>query len=166
MRRAVNRPSPSRPAVRSCHPATAVVAGGTIYFLIVFAVGFVLGVVRTLWLVPRVGVRWAELLEIPVMLVVIYWAARWVSLRFRLGDHRQPVQAGVGLVGLLLLVGAEFGLAFQLGGQSPAEYVASHDLVSGTAYALSLLLFGFMPALLTGKPNLTSGDGKRSQGAK
>jgi hypothetical protein len=47
-----------------------VVAGGTVYFLIVFGTGFVLGIVRTPWLVPRVGVRWAALLEIPVMLGV------------------------------------------------------------------------------------------------
>jgi hypothetical protein len=132
----------------------------------VFAVGFVLGIVRTLWLVPRIGVRWAELLEIPVMLLVIYWAARWVSRRFRFADHRRPVQAGVGLVGLLFLVGAELGLAFQLGGQSPVEYIASRDPVSGTAYALSLVLFVLMPTLLTRKANLTSREGMRSQGAK
>lgn len=137
-----------------------------VYFLIVFAVGFVLGVVRTLWLVPRIGVRWAELLEIPVMLGIIYWAARWVSLRFRLDDHRRSVQAGMGLVGLLLLVRVELWLALQLGGQSPAEYVASRDPVSGTAYGLSLVLYAVMPTLITLNPKLTIGDGKRSQGAK
>ena len=149
----MNRLSPSRPALRRRHPATAVAAAGTVYFLIVFAAGFVLGVARTLWLVPRIGVRWAELLEIPVMLVVIYWAARGVSRLFRLDDPRRPVQAGVGFVGLLLLVGAELWLALQLGGQSPAEYVASRDPVSGTAYALSLLLFVLMPVLVTRDPN-------------
>ena len=72
MNGAVNRLSPSRPLPRSRHRATTIVAGGAVYFLMVFAVGFVLGVARTLWLVPRVGIRWAELLEMPVMLVVIY----------------------------------------------------------------------------------------------
>lgn len=166
MNGAVNRPSPSRPPPQDRHWSTAVVGGGALYFLIVFAVGFVVGVVRTLWLVPPVGVRWAELLEIPAMVVVIYWAARWVSRWFRLAIHRRPVQAGVGLVGLLLLVAAELYLALKLGGQSPAEYVASRDPVSGTAYALSLVLFVLMPTLVTRAPNLTSGDGKRSPRAK
>jgi hypothetical protein len=148
----VNRVSPSHPLPRSRHRATAIVAGGAAYFLIVFAVGVVLGVIRTLWLVPRIGVRWAELLEIPVMLVVIYWAARWVSRWFRLDDHPRVKLASVGLVGLILLVGAELGLALQLGGQSPAEYVASRDPVSGTAYALSLLVFALMPVLVALDP--------------
>lgn len=77
--------------------ATAVVAGGAAYFLIVFGVGFVLGIARTLWLVPRFGVRWAELLEIPVMLLAIYWAARWMSRRFNLHPHSRTVQLAAGL---------------------------------------------------------------------
>lgn len=162
----MNRPSPSRPPRRIGHWATTVVAGGATYFLIVFAVGFVLGIVRMVWLVPRIGARWAELLEIPVMLAVIYWAARWVSRWFRLADHRRPVQVGIGLVGLLLLVGAELWLALQLGGQSPAEYGASRDPVSGTVYAASLVLYAVMPTLVTLNRYLTSGDGNRSQGAK
>lgn len=160
----MNRPGRSRPSTKGRQWATAVVAGGAAYFLIVFAVGFVLGIVRTLWLVPRIGVRWAELLEIPAMVVVIYWAARWVSRWFHLDDDRRPVQAGVGLVGLLFLVGAELALAVGLGDQSPLEYIASRDPVSGTAYALSLVLFVLMPTLVTEKPTPTSGDGKRSQG--
>jgi hypothetical protein len=127
----------------------AALGGGTTYFLVVFGAGFVLGVFRTIWLVPWIGVRWAELAEIPVMLGVIYWAARWVSRRFRLAEHRRPVQAGAGLVGLLLLVGAELVLALGLGGQSPGEYVESRDPVSGTVYAVSLLLFAAMPALVS-----------------
>lgn len=166
MKRVVSRPGASRPPSQRRHLAIAVVGGGAAYFLIVFAIGFVLGVVRTLWFVPRIGVRWAELLEIPAMVVVIYRAARWVSRWFRLADHRRAVQVGIGLVGLLLLVGAELYLALQLSGQSPAEYVASRDPVSGTAYGLSLVLFVLMPTLVTRDPNLTSADGKRSQGAR
>ena len=33
------------------------------YFLLVFAVGFALGAIRVPFVVPRLGVRWAELLR-------------------------------------------------------------------------------------------------------
>ncbi len=42
---------------------------GVLYFTIVF--DFVLGPIRVLWLVPRFGTRMAELMEMPIMLVVI-----------------------------------------------------------------------------------------------
>jgi type IV secretory pathway TrbD component len=136
---------PRRPAGR----ATVILGGGATYFLIVFGCGFVLGVVRTLWLVPRVGMRWAELLEIPVMLVVVYLAARWVSRRFALHGYRRAVHLGLGITALLLLLAAEFGLVLLLRGLSLAAYVASRDPVSGSVYVFSLLLVAAMPALVT-----------------
>jgi hypothetical protein len=129
--------------------SSTILAGGLLYFLVVFAFGFVLGVGRTLWLVPRIEERWAELAETPVMLVVIYLAARWVSGRLSLAAHDTPVQSGVGLVGLALLLGAEIGFILQLRGISMADYVAQRDPVSGTVYALSLALFAAMPALVS-----------------
>src|SRR5579883_2596395 len=54
---------------------------GLLYFALVFGTGFVLGTVRTLWIVPRLGDRTAELLEAPVMLAVIVAAARWTVFR-------------------------------------------------------------------------------------
>lgn len=128
--------------------AATVLLAGAVYFLIVFGVGFLLGVVRTLWLVPRLGVRWAELVEIPVMLVVIYLAARWMGDRLGLDAHSRMVRVGVGLVALFLLLAAELLLVLQLRGLSLAEYIASRDPVAGTAYGLSLLVFAAMPALV------------------
>jgi hypothetical protein len=44
---------------------------GAAYFALVFGTGFALGTIRTLWIVPRLGIRTAELLEAPFMLVAI-----------------------------------------------------------------------------------------------
>jgi hypothetical protein len=41
---------------------------GVLYFTLVFGAGFVLGPMRILCLVPRVGTRTAELMEMPMML--------------------------------------------------------------------------------------------------
>jgi hypothetical protein len=45
-----------------------ILKAGLIYFAIVFGAGFVLGTIRTLWVVPRLGTRMAELMETPIML--------------------------------------------------------------------------------------------------
>ncbi|MEJ2008058.1 MAG: hypothetical protein P8Z30_07880 [Acidobacteriota bacterium] len=57
---------------------------GALYFALVFGAGFVLGIVRVLWVVPRVGTRTAELMETPFMLLAIIAAAWWVVRRFSL----------------------------------------------------------------------------------
>jgi hypothetical protein len=117
------------------------------YFALVFGAGFILGAVRVLFLVPRVGVRMAELLEMPVMLLVIVCAARAVIRRFALA----PVPGArlpVGALALALLVAAELLLAAVLQGQSVQQYVASRDPVSGSAYLGMLVLFALMPQLL------------------
>ena len=42
-----------------------ILKAGVLYFALVFGAGFVLGTIRTLWVVPRVGTRKAELMETP-----------------------------------------------------------------------------------------------------
>ena len=37
---------------------------GVLYFAVVFGAGFALGTIRTLWIVPRVGTRLAELIGV------------------------------------------------------------------------------------------------------
>ena len=59
-----------------------------LYFALVFGTGFVLGPVRLLWAVPRFGIRAAELMEMPIMLVVTIVAARWVIRRLGVPPHR------------------------------------------------------------------------------
>lgn len=123
----------------------SIVRAGLAYFLIVFGAGFALGLVRVPFLVPRLGERYAELLEMPVMLAVIAWAS-WRLARRHPGFSRSARLAS-GLVALVMMVGAELLVAYFLGARSPAEYVASRDPVSGSVYLVSLAVFAVAPAL-------------------
>jgi hypothetical protein len=136
------------------------VAAGLAYVALVFGVGFVLGVARVTLLVPRLGERTAELIELPVMVLVCVLAARFVVRRFCPLGMRQRI--GMGGLALAVLVGAELGLTLA-SGQSLASYFTDRDPVAGTAYAVSLVLFALMPALVGARagPGTTRGQGPR-----
>jgi hypothetical protein len=118
-----------------------------LYFAIVFTVGFILGPIRIAWLVPWVGVRAADLMETPIMLVVTVFAARWVVRRLAV-PPAPAVRLGMGLIALALLLGAEFGFVLWLRGLSIGQYLATRDPVSGTVYYVVLGVFGVMPMLV------------------
>jgi hypothetical protein len=123
-----------------------IIVAGFIYFALVLGTGFVLGVARVLFLVPRIGVRWAELAEMPFMAAAIFLAAGYILRRFP--DIRlrgRPL--AVGLLALALTVGAELGLAAALQSQTLAEYIASRDRISGSVYLAMLIVFALMPRL-------------------
>lgn len=118
-----------------------------LYYLIVLGTGFALGAFRVPFLVPRLGERYAELLEMPIMLVVIVLAARHIVRRFTLAPVL-AVRLQVGFAALVLSIATELLLATVLQSQSLAQYIASRDPVSGSVYVLLLLVFALMPALL------------------
>lgn len=117
-----------------------------LYFFLVFGAGFVLGIVRVLAVVPLLGERAAELLEMPLMLAVIVAAARWV-VRHKL-DGRQSSALSVGCIAMGFVLLADLAVGMLLRGLSAAEVFLDRDPVSGTAYYAALLLFAVMPAVL------------------
>jgi hypothetical protein len=127
--------------------AAQILKAGVLYFALVFGAGFVLGTIRTLWVVPRVGRRTAELMETPVMLVVIIMASRWVVLHLAV-PWAPSARLGMGGIALCLLIVAEFGLVLWLRGLSIRRYLATRDPVSGTVYYVMLGLFAIMPLLV------------------
>lgn len=52
-------------------------AAATSYFLTLFALGFVLGTIRVLFVSPRIGVLGATLTEVPLMLIAAFILCRW-----------------------------------------------------------------------------------------
>ncbi len=120
-----------------------VVKAGTVYFGLVFAAGFLFGVLRELWVAPRLGSMTAELLEMPMMFVVIGLAARWTVTHLTVPTPR--ARLAVGCVALALLLVAESSLVMGLRQMSLADYLATRNPISGTVYLGMLLVFALMP---------------------
>jgi hypothetical protein len=120
---------------------------GLLYFALVFAAGFVLGPIRILWLVPRVGQRAAELIEMPFMLVVIVLAARWTVRRLTV-PPRAAARLTMGCIAAVLLLLVEFTVVLWLQGASLADYLAKRDPIAAAAYYLSVGFFALAPLLI------------------
>ena len=127
--------------------STQTIKAGAAYFALVFGAGFVLGSIRVPFLVPRLGERVAELIEMPFMFVAIVVAARYIGRSFTLPARTMP-RLGAGLIALAMLVAAEIMLAVTLQDRTLGEYVASRDPVSGTVYLAMLGAFALMPLIL------------------
>lgn len=123
------------------------IGAGILYFALVFALGFVLGTLRVLWLEPAVGDLAAVLIELPVMLGAAWWICRALVNRFQVppdGRHR----LGMGALALGLLLSAEWLLSLAVFDRAPGEIIAQYGTAHGAAGLAGQLVFGFMPLLL------------------
>jgi len=117
---------------------------GVVYFGLVFGAGFVLGTIRTLWVVPRLGVRTAELAEAPIMFGISILAARW-AVRHVQVSPLWPKRLAMGCIALGLMLVAEFTLGLWIRGITIREDFAARDPISGTVYFLTLGAFAVIP---------------------
>src|SRR5579863_2911548 len=124
--------------------AAQILKAGMLSFALVFGAGLVLGAVSTLLVVPRVGAQMAELMELPIMLVVTIVVSRWVVLRLVV-PFIPFARLGMGGIALGLLLVAEFGFMLWVRGLSIRQYFASRDRVSEVVYYAMLVLFAVMP---------------------
>jgi hypothetical protein len=116
-----------------------------LYFALVFGAGFVLGSMRVIWVVPRLGARIAEIAEMPIMLAVIFAAAKWTLRRCELASSQRLM---VGCIAFAFLVVAEFSIVLSIRGLSIGEYLATRDPVAGAVYYLMLGVFAMMPRII------------------
>ena len=124
-----------------------ILKAAAVYFALVFGTGFVLGPIRILFLVPRFGVRVAELMEAPIMLMAILLAAKWLVRKFQLTAHAFLV----GFLALGLMIAFEFTLVLWLRGLTLSEYFQERDPLAGVGYYLMLLVFAAMPFFVAHK---------------
>lgn len=116
-----------------------------IYLAAIFALGFVLGTVRTLWLAPAVGHLAAVALELPVMLGASWWLARQLAARRPLPSRGAALAAG-GLA-FALLMALDLALGLTLFGQGAGEWLAALATPPGALGLAGQALFALLPAL-------------------
>ncbi len=129
------------------------IAAGARYFAIVFAIAFVFGTIRTLWLAPAIGATAAVLVELPLILTVSAVAARRIVRRDRLATRGAAL--GAGAVAFALLMLAEAGLAVFAFGISLNAWAASLGTVPGVIGLAGQLGFALMPLLWWGRARRT-----------
>jgi hypothetical protein len=121
-----------------------VVGAGALYFAAMFGLGFLLGVVRTLVLEPRLGPAGAVLVEAVPMLAAMWVVAPWAARVFSL-PRDAATRLGMGLVGLVLLVAAETVLDALLRGR--VMWAERFHTPEGWIGLALLLAFALMPVL-------------------
>src|SRR5438128_2441694 len=120
---------------------------GVLYFLLVFAVGWIMGPIRELWAVPHFGRMAAMLSEAVIMLIAMMVAAIWVTRQFDL-PRTLPATISMGLIAIGLLSPAEIAGVIWVRRPSLQEYLASFLTAPGVISLLMFLLFAFMPTLV------------------
>ncbi len=119
---------------------------GTAYVAAVFAAGFVLGVLRTLVLVPLWGELAAVLVELPLILTIAWLVCTRILRRWPL---LPPSAVRMGAIAFLLLMLAEAALSTLLAGRSLAEHLALYSQLPhqvGLGGQLAFALFPWVQA--------------------
>ena len=112
------------------------IAAGAVYFLLVFALGFALGTLRTLFVAdaPGKGRLLGVLIELPIMLITSWLICAAVIRRLRVPADAASrlLMGGIALLSLLL---AEMLVGVLLFDRTPAAHFA---LYREASYALGL----------------------------
>jgi hypothetical protein len=125
----------------------------TVYFLMLFALGFVLGTIRVIIVAPRIGVLAATFAEVPVMLTAAYFASRWTIRRWHV-PHAPTIRWAMLLWFLMLLFLFETLLGALLFGRTMAEQWAALATPAGLLGLSAQTIAALLPVFV-GKAELS-----------
>jgi ABC-type uncharacterized transport system permease subunit len=119
---------------------------GAVYFLLVFALGFVLGTLRVMVLAPLIGDSAAVLLELPIILTASWVACGWCLARWSVASGWVDRMA-VGITAFALLMAAELAVSVVAFGRSLDQHLATYDSVPAVIGLAGQLVFAAFPLL-------------------
>ena len=124
------------------------IKAGAAYFAVVFALGFVLGAIRVLWLVPMIGETAAVVAEQSVMLTASWLVAHWLVRRYDFARARERLVMGACAFAMLMM--AELLLAVSLFGQTPGQWLNGVVTMPGPIGLAGQMMFGLIPLVVSG----------------
>jgi hypothetical protein len=124
-----------------------ILSAAALYFVTVFAAGFLLGSIRVFWVEPKLGQALAVLCESPLLLAVTVLAAHWVPNAVAMEKSITGLVL-MGAIALALQQVADFLVGARLRGITAAQQLAYFATKAGLIYALLLVAFAVMPLLV------------------
>lgn len=121
-------------------------AAALAYALAVFAVGFALGVLRTLVFAQRFGETMAVVIELPLMLAASWIICGMVLKRIRVSPELAP-RAAMGALAFAILIACEALVGLALMGLSFEAWLARFSALPGALGLAAQIAFAAMPAL-------------------
>ena len=117
---------------------------GTVYFLAVFAVGFVLGTLRTLLLLKHTGELLAVLIEIPIILGLSWYLCGWVLTKIAVAKTIAQ-RLLMGGWAFLLLMAAELMVSLLLLGRNLDEHLGLYQTPPVALGLAGQIVFALLP---------------------
>jgi hypothetical protein len=117
------------------------------YCLVLFALGFVLGTIRVVFLGPQIGMLGATLLEVPLMLTAAYFACRWAIGRWQIAPGLSA-RGAMALCFLLLLALLETLVGVALFGRTLSETWAALGTPAGMIGLAAQIIAALLPLVV------------------
>lgn len=120
---------------------------GTVYFLALFALGFLLGTIRVILVAPSVGAFAAVLAEIPIMLTAAFFSSQWTIRRWNV-PGAAAIRWAMVLWFLVLLLLFETLLGAMLFGRTVAEQWGSLETPAGLLGLSAQVIAALLPVFV------------------
>ena len=116
------------------------------YFAIVFAVGFLLGALRVLLVVPAIGELPATAAELPLLLLVS-WVACGFLVKQNAFASTLPQRLAMGAIAFSILMLCELGFSTLVFNRTLVDYLAQFHNPPGLLGLAGQVMFAAIPAL-------------------
>ena len=122
---------------------------GFFYCAAVFGLGFILGTIRVLVLIPKLGELPSTLIELPVILSAAWFICSRVTARFQV-PQEWPVRLSMGVLAFALLMAAELALSVWLFGNTVTEHFEKYQSLASIIGLAGQGVFSLFPLLQMG----------------
>ncbi len=125
-------------------PYITAVKAGAVYAIGMFSIGFAMGAIRFMFLLPLFGELAAIVIELPIMLVFSWLLCGRAILIWHV-DSQTRIRAAMGATAFASLMVVDLGLYVLMFNSSPLEAMARWGTTAGAFGLAGQIVFGLLP---------------------